>query len=113
MAKVADVHERELEPTIKEWLRCVNLVPELTDLPLSDEDRAGHLPKLYHDLISRPRLAVNAARRFPPPLRRTDECGMRRATLFPCSFRSRACSRSPHSAHYISIGTNSIRTGCF
>jgi hypothetical protein len=41
----------------KEWLRRVNLVPELTDIPLSDADRTGHLPNLYSDLISRLRLA--------------------------------------------------------
>jgi hypothetical protein len=57
---VADILEREIEPTIKEWLRRVNLVPELTDIPLSDADRTGHLPKLYHDLISRLRLAKDA-----------------------------------------------------
>jgi hypothetical protein len=57
---VADILEREIEPTIKEWLRRVNLVPELTDIPLSDSDRTGHLPKLYHDLISRLRLAKDA-----------------------------------------------------
>jgi hypothetical protein len=57
IASVADILERELEPTIKEWLRRVNLVPELTNIPLSDADRTGHLPKLYFDLISRLRLA--------------------------------------------------------
>jgi hypothetical protein len=61
MTNVADILERGLEPMIREWLRRVNLVPELTVIPLSDEDRAGHLPKLYHDLISRLRLAENAA----------------------------------------------------
>jgi hypothetical protein len=35
-------------------------VPELSDVPLSDADRAGHLPKLYFDLISRLRLAKDA-----------------------------------------------------
>jgi hypothetical protein len=54
---VADILERELGPTIKEWLRRVNLIPELTDIPLSDADRTCHLPKLYFDLISRLRLA--------------------------------------------------------
>ena len=54
---VADILERELEPTIKEWLRRVNLVPELTNIPLSDADRTVHLPKLYSDLISRLRVA--------------------------------------------------------
>jgi hypothetical protein len=60
IASVADILERELEPTIKEWLRRVNLVPELTDIPLSDVARTGHLPKLYFDLISRLRLAKDA-----------------------------------------------------
>jgi hypothetical protein len=46
ISSVADVLERELEPTVKEWLRRVNLVPELTHVPLSDADRTGHLPKL-------------------------------------------------------------------
>ena len=53
VASVADILEREVEPTIKEWLRRVNLVPEITDVQLSDTDRTGHLPRLYHDLISR------------------------------------------------------------
>ncbi len=59
-SSVADILERELEPTIKEWLRRVNLVPELTDVPLSDAERTQHLPKLYFDLISRLRLAKDA-----------------------------------------------------
>jgi hypothetical protein len=59
-ASVADIQERELEPTIKEWLRRVNLVPELTDTPLSDADRTGHLRKLYYDVISRLRLVKDA-----------------------------------------------------
>jgi hypothetical protein len=57
IGSVATILERELEPTIKEWLRRVNLVPELTDVPLSDADRTGHLPKLYADLICRLRHA--------------------------------------------------------
>jgi len=60
VASVADILERELKPTIKEWLRRVNLVPELTCIPLSDADRTAHLPKLYQDLISRLRLARDA-----------------------------------------------------
>ena len=54
---VADILERELEPTTHEWLRRVNLVPELTETKLSDADRTGHLSKLYQDLIFRLRLA--------------------------------------------------------
>jgi hypothetical protein len=64
VASVADILERELQPTIKDWLRRVNLVPALTKVSLSDADRTGHLPKLYFDLICRLRLAKNA----PPSL---------------------------------------------
>ena len=46
ISSVSDVLERELEPTVKEWLRRVNLIPELTEIKLSDADRTGHLPKL-------------------------------------------------------------------
>jgi hypothetical protein len=60
---VADILERELQPTIEEWLRRVNLVPGLTDIPLSDADRTGHLPMLYSDVITRLRLAKDA--QFP------------------------------------------------
>src|SRR5713226_4050134 len=60
VASVADVLERELQPTIREWLRLVNRVPELTAIPLTDADRTRHLPKLYCDLISRLRLANDA-----------------------------------------------------
>ena len=60
LVSVADILERELQPTIKEWLRRVNLIPELTDTKLSDADRTGHLTKLYHDLIRRLRLGKDA-----------------------------------------------------
>ena len=38
------------------------MAPELADLPLSDTDRTGHLPKLYFDLICRLRNAKEADR---------------------------------------------------
>jgi hypothetical protein len=60
VATVADILEREIEPTIQEWMRRVNLVPALTAVPLSDADRTGHLRKLYFDLISRLRLPNKA-----------------------------------------------------
>jgi hypothetical protein len=56
LASVADILEREIELTIKEWLRRVKMVPELAQLPLSDAERTGHLRKLFHDLICRLRL---------------------------------------------------------
>jgi hypothetical protein len=53
---VAIVLKRELDSTIKEWLRQVNLIPDLTDITLSDSDRTGHLPKLVGDVLYRLRL---------------------------------------------------------
>jgi hypothetical protein len=61
---VAGILERELAPTIREWLKQVNLVPELTTVKLSDANRTDHLPKLFNDVIFRLRLA----RDVEPPL---------------------------------------------
>jgi hypothetical protein len=57
---VATILERELEPTIKEWLTRVNALPELANIRLNDEDRTAHLPKLFSDLACRLRLAADA-----------------------------------------------------
>jgi hypothetical protein len=54
---VATILDREIGPTIEEWLRRVNLLSELTAIPLSDDARSAHLPKLYHALTCRLRLA--------------------------------------------------------
>ena len=53
---VADILERELQPVITDWLTRVELEPDLTCIPLSYEDRTGHLPHLLHDVIARLRL---------------------------------------------------------
>src|SRR5580692_6624316 len=58
--RVAVILEREIEPTIKEWLRRVKLVPELVRIPLSDKDRTRHLPVLFGELIFRLRFPNNA-----------------------------------------------------
>jgi hypothetical protein len=57
---VAVVLERELGSTVAEWLRRVNLIPDLTKIALSDADRTGHLPQLFEDLIARLRLNRDA-----------------------------------------------------
>jgi hypothetical protein len=53
---VADILERELQAVIKDWLARVGQEPDLTCIPLSFEDRTGHLPQLLHDVIARLRL---------------------------------------------------------
>jgi hypothetical protein len=53
---VADILEEELDPTIHEWIGLVEKEPDLVRIPLSFEERTGHLPKLLHDVIARLRL---------------------------------------------------------
>jgi hypothetical protein len=53
---VADILERDLDAVIQEWLARVEKEPELTAVPLSYEDRTGHLPQLLRDVIVRLRL---------------------------------------------------------
>ena len=60
---VADILERELQPVITDWLARVELEPDLTCIPLSYEDRTGHLPRLLHDVIAR--LRLDAATKAP------------------------------------------------
>jgi hypothetical protein len=66
---VASILERERDSTIKEWLKRVNLVPDLISIVLSDVNRTGHLPRLLDDVVLRlrgsddsaPPVASNAA----------------------------------------------------
>jgi hypothetical protein len=57
---VATILEREVKSAIKEWLMRVKLLPELTCIPLNDDERTSHLPKLFRDLTCRLRLAKGA-----------------------------------------------------
>jgi hypothetical protein len=53
---VADILERELHSMIEDWLARVEKEPDLTCIPLTFEERTGHLPALLHDVIARLRL---------------------------------------------------------
>jgi hypothetical protein len=53
---VADIIEREYQNVIVDWLARVEEEPDLRSIPLSFEDRTGHLPQLLHDVIARLRL---------------------------------------------------------
>jgi hypothetical protein len=59
--RVAAILARETEPTIKEWLRLVKLVPDLMRIPLSDKDRTRHLPVMFREVIFRLRFPLGAA----------------------------------------------------
>jgi CheY-like chemotaxis protein len=61
---VASILEHDLSATIQDWMARVEIDKALTCIPLSFEDRTGHLPNLIADLIFRLRLpgTVNAQR---------------------------------------------------
>jgi DNA-binding response OmpR family regulator len=54
--RVASILERDTPATIKDWLERVEGEDELTCVPLSKEQRTGHLPKLLQELIHRLRV---------------------------------------------------------
>src|ERR1700722_637958 len=110
---VAAILQR-LAPSVGGWLRRGDLISDLTDIPHSDADRSGHLPKLYSDLISRLRLPLRTSD-HPSPLTllRTDRSVENRATLPPCLTKSHAYFRLSHSACCIFTGANSTGDGCF
>jgi CheY-like chemotaxis protein len=53
---VATILEHDLDATINDWISLVEHDDELTCVPLSFEDRTGHLPNLIADLVYRLRL---------------------------------------------------------
>jgi DNA-binding response OmpR family regulator len=58
---ISSILERESETTIENWHNLVKQDGELTCIPLSREERTGHLPKLLRDLIVRLRVDSGAA----------------------------------------------------
>ena len=57
--RVSSILERDALATISEWLVRVERESELTCIPLSKEQRTGHLPKLIQELVHRLRVPRN------------------------------------------------------
>jgi hypothetical protein len=53
---VASILERETQSAIQTWFELVETNAELACIPLTREQRTGHVPKLFQDLIRRLRL---------------------------------------------------------
>jgi YesN/AraC family two-component response regulator len=51
--RVASIIERDSKLTVANWLARVEREAELTEVPMSDELRTGHLPRLLHELVLR------------------------------------------------------------
>jgi ActR/RegA family two-component response regulator len=54
--RVASILERDAPITIANWLAAVNSDKELSCIPLSDDQRTGHLPQLFRELVQRLRV---------------------------------------------------------
>jgi hypothetical protein len=54
--RVASILERDATATINDWLDRVDSESELTCIPLSHDQRTGHLPKLLQELVHRLRV---------------------------------------------------------
>ena len=53
---VAEVLERERDALVHDWMTLVEKQEDLMAIPLSYEERTGHLPNLLHDVVTRLRL---------------------------------------------------------
>jgi hypothetical protein len=113
LESVATILDRQIEPTIKEWLRRMSLLPELTHIPLSDEDRSRHLPELFHDLACRLRLANDI--RLPASSAATAHGERRRLQGYSPAMvvEESRCFRWSRSRRYTFTNANSIKTNCF
>jgi len=67
---VASILEHNLDVTIQGWMALVDHNEELTCVPLSFEDRTGHLPNLIADLVYRLRLPRTEKAEISIPARR-------------------------------------------
>ena len=73
---VAAILEREMPNLIQEWLDLVEKEPDLTRIPLSFEERTGHLPRLLRDVIKR--LGLNSGTKAPASKAAADHGDLRR-----------------------------------
>jgi DNA-binding response OmpR family regulator len=51
--RVSAILQRSVDSVIEHWLARVKRTSELSSVPLGDEERTGHLPKLVEDLAER------------------------------------------------------------
>ena len=65
--RVASILERDAPATISDWLTRVGREPELTVVSLTDEQRTGHLPALFQELVERLRIPRTLGTKQPSP----------------------------------------------
>jgi hypothetical protein len=62
---VATILERAAASRIEDWFRVVKLDSRLTDVPLTPEQRHGHLPQLFRDVVVRLRADLPIGSKSP------------------------------------------------
>jgi CheY-like chemotaxis protein len=67
---VATILDHDRDVTIQHWMELVEHDEELTCIPLSLEDRTGHLPNLIADLVNRLRLPPVVKANISPAARK-------------------------------------------
>jgi DNA-binding response OmpR family regulator len=63
--RVASILERDASVTIANWLSAVNADSELSQVPLSNVQRTGHLPQLIRELVYRLRVPRSLGTKQP------------------------------------------------
>jgi DNA-binding response OmpR family regulator len=63
---VADILERSVQSTIEEWIHLVGDEPEVISVRLDDNERCGHLPQLFRELVYRLHFPVRLGARAVP-----------------------------------------------
>jgi hypothetical protein len=63
---VATILEREAPRCIEDWFLEVQLDSKLSRVPLTPEQRCGHLPQVFRDLVARLRAALPLGAKGPP-----------------------------------------------
>jgi hypothetical protein len=51
--KVADILEREAQSSIQRWASRVDAAPDIISVKLTAEERCGHLPEMFRDIVTR------------------------------------------------------------
>jgi YesN/AraC family two-component response regulator len=86
--RVGAILQRCNTAVVEDWLARAKESPELNQLPLSDEERTGHLPTLIEDLIVRLSKPSATGKDSTPPFRSPPwpmaSCDICKATLPRC-----------------------------
>jgi hypothetical protein len=84
---VADIHEREIQNVIEQWLMRVEKETDLMRIPMNREERTGHLPHLLHDVINQ--LCLDAGTKAPISKAAADHGDLRRKQGYTVAIQQR------------------------